>query len=175
MSYGLWRGFAKLYDFLGGTGPLLPAGEWPEQTVASDTFSWFGPVGLFLVAGTFVVGFVGYRRGVLDGLGLLLATVQSALRAESAPLLRYVEEHVPRRAPLVLLLGVDDLGYPMFGPRLERRVELVASGERADPQHADWLVADPTRADRVDRMCWRQTLRTSGGWSVFRVRPACTT
>ena len=256
-SYGLWRVFAKLHDLFGGTAALLPVGEWPPQTVASDTFSWFGPVGLFLILGSCVVGVVGYRRSVLEGVGLVLATapllwwvlfsltigydplqgrffvfpvalsasvwgtalrvrpiawavvavaacttlltlvnslekpsglhlfaqrstapvwrmprweVQATLRAEDAPLLRYLEEQVPRHASVGLMLGVDGLGYPAFGRHLERDVELVGGGDRARPADVGWLVADPSRAAEVDRACWRAMLLTPDGSAVFRAR-----
>jgi len=257
LSYGIWRVFAKLHDVLGGTNELLPVGEWPPQTVASDTFSWFGPVGLFFVLGGSVLGVAGYRRGVFDGVGLVLATapilwwvlfsltiaydplqgrffifpvalsasvwglalrtppiawaavtvagvtallvlvnslekpsgvrlvaqrttssvwheprweVQSALRAEDAPLLRYLEERVPRHARVGLMLGVDGLGYPPFGRHLDRDVELVPGDRPAGRSDVGWLVADRSRAADVDPRCWRRVFLTPAGSAMFRVR-----
>jgi len=61
-GYVLWRVFAKVHDVVGGPGEPLPAGEWPPQTTASETLSWFGPLGPAIVAGAAAAGFALYRR-----------------------------------------------------------------------------------------------------------------
>ena len=73
LGYVLWRVFAKLHDVLDGPGEPLPAGEWPPQTTASETLSWFGPLGLALVAGTAVASFALCRRAAGGALLLVLA------------------------------------------------------------------------------------------------------
>jgi hypothetical protein len=62
LSYVVWRGFAKLHDLLGAAEGALPAGEWPPQTTASESFSWFGPLGLLLVVGVGVAATVALVR-----------------------------------------------------------------------------------------------------------------
>lgn len=73
ISYVVWRGFAKLHDVLGASDGSLPAGEWPPQTTASESFSWFGPLGLVLVTGVGVATAILVRRRSLSVLALLLA------------------------------------------------------------------------------------------------------
>ena len=72
-SYVVWRLLVRLDDLLDGTNPAVPSGEWPTQTVASEIFSWFGPLGLFLVVGSAVVTLGLYRSGQASALGLVLA------------------------------------------------------------------------------------------------------
>jgi hypothetical protein len=71
-SYIVWRLLVRLTDLLDGTNPVA-SDEWPTQTVASEIFSWFGPLGLFLVAGSAVVTLGLYRSGQASALGLVLA------------------------------------------------------------------------------------------------------
>jgi len=78
VGYGLWRVFAKAHDLLDGRDEALPAGEWPPQTTASESLSWFGPLGLFLVAGAGIASVVLYRRRALPGLALVLAAAPPA-------------------------------------------------------------------------------------------------
>lgn len=74
ISYVVWRGFAKLHDVLGASDGSLPAGEWPAQTTASESFSWFGPLGLVLVTGVGAAATVAFvRRRSPSALSLLLA------------------------------------------------------------------------------------------------------
>ena len=74
LSYVVWRGFAKLHDLLGAAEGSLPAGEWPPQTTASESFSWFGPLGLLLVVGVSVAATVAFvRRRSPSALSLVFA------------------------------------------------------------------------------------------------------
>jgi len=255
-GYGLWRVFAKAHDVVGGRNEALPAGEWPPQTTASESLSWFGPLGLVLVAGAAIASLVFYRRRALPALALVLAgaplaslvlfsltieydiwqgrffvypvalsaalwglalraaplawaavaigattvflsfvnslekpagvqlfadrstesvwelerwEVQTLLRPNLAPVLRYLDERVPEDASIALALGEDDYAYPAFGPQLEREIELVSRGEQPD---AEWLVAGPERADQIDATCWRTRLESEGG-TVFERSEAC--
>jgi hypothetical protein len=98
--------------------------------------------------------------------------VQSLHDPAQAPLLRFLDESVPRDAPVALALGVNDFGYPAFGPRMERRIVLVPFGSSANEIDADWLFATGGRATEIDQGCWSPELVTDEG-SVFRQRSAC--
>jgi Glycosyltransferase family 87 len=74
VGYALWRVFAKLHDVLGGETEALPAGEWPPQITASESLSWFGPLGLILVVGCGGAAVVLHRRGRLPAAALVLAS-----------------------------------------------------------------------------------------------------
>jgi hypothetical protein len=74
VSYGLWRAFAKLHDLLGTPDDALPVGEWPAQETASDSYSWFGPLGILLVIPVAIWVLVLVRRRSLPPLALVLAT-----------------------------------------------------------------------------------------------------
>jgi hypothetical protein len=259
VSYGLWRLFAKLHDISGERDDgVLPVAGWERQDSASETYSWFGPLGLLLVLGVGVVAVILVRRRSLSPLVLVLAgaplawlvlmslsvdydawqgrffvfpvalsaalwglvlrvpvtaiaavaiaattatltlvhyiekpagirllegdapesiwsldrwQAQSILRTEMAPVLEFLETNVPEDAPVALAIGGDDFGYPAFGPRLEREVELVSSDGRTE---AEWLVAGP-RGDRIDTSCWQPALETPDGWSVLRRSEGCAT
>ena len=256
LSYVVWRSFAKLHDTLGAAEGSLPAGEWPPQTTASESFSWFGPLGLALVTGLGAAAAVAVmRRRPPSAFALVLASaplvwlvlvsvtiaydvwqgrffifpvalsaslwgialrspmlawasvavgattmalvlmnslekpsgvrlfadrsatsvwgrdrweVQSAGRPEMAPVLRFLDERIPKGDPVALALGEDDFGYPAFGPHLERRVELVPEDWDGRGVAADWLVASPAHSPGVHTACWRADLRAPGGWSVFQ-------
>jgi hypothetical protein len=73
VGYGLWRVFAKAHDVVGGRNEALPAGEWPPQTTAGESLSWFGPLGLVLVAGATIASVVLFRRRAVPPLALVLA------------------------------------------------------------------------------------------------------
>ncbi|MGH3109875.1 MAG: hypothetical protein ACRDQT_03025, partial [Gaiellaceae bacterium] len=73
-GYVLWRVFAKVHDVVGGPGEPLPVGGWPPQTTASESLSWFGPLGLALALGAAVAGVARYRRGAARMLVVVLAT-----------------------------------------------------------------------------------------------------
>lgn len=96
---------------------------------------------------------------------------QSLHRRGMAEPLRFLEERVPDGATLALALGVDDWGYPMFGPRLSRRVLLVPPGVPSESFDARWLVVGQARLGEVSRRCWGQ--RAEGAVSVFERRSAC--
>jgi hypothetical protein len=98
---------------------------------------------------------------------------QAVLRFEMKPVLRFLEEQVPPKATLALAIGEDDFGYPAFGPRLERRIELVSFGSAADDVDADWLLASRERAREIDPTCWQMVFRSSGGVVFARTRRAC--
>ncbi len=78
VTYVLWRVFAKLHDLLGEPDGTLPAAGWQRQSSASETYSWFGPLGLLLVVGVGVAAAVLVRRRALPTLALILAAAPLA-------------------------------------------------------------------------------------------------
>jgi hypothetical protein len=250
-SYLLWRPFAKLHDVLGEEDDgVLPVAGWERQDSASETYSWFGPLGLLLVVAAAVAAVLLVRRRSLPPLALVFAfapvawlvflslsidydpwqgrffvfpvalsaalwglvlrvpavpvaavavagvtaaltlvhfvekpsglrllegdapasvwtldrwEAQSILRSEMAPVLRFAEERMPGESALALALRGDDFGYPFFGPRLERSVDLAAA-----ESEAEWLVASPEHAAQVETSCREVALETPEGWRIFR-------
>lgn len=73
LSYGFWRVFAKVHQVLGTADGSLPAGEWPPQTTASESFSWFGPLGLLLVTGVGLTTVILVRRRSVPPFAVVLA------------------------------------------------------------------------------------------------------
>ncbi len=252
----LWHMFETLDDHLEAANKQFPRSSWAPPTRASESFSWFGPVGLVLLvaAGAPVscwpdVGrcpaslccsasppyVVDHRRGepaVPPVLRSVLRLSGGSLRNSlgprpprprmgvgdlrsrgddyaplAGPLLReavrspparrrrcgevwgaerwrvYLAPQpetpaealrflvtLPRHDSVALALGYNDLGYPAFGPRFERRVELVPEGSDARATGRD--VAPRQRGSvRCDR---RNVLascgRVAGG--LGRVPPA---
>jgi hypothetical protein len=69
------RGLRSVYDWLGEPQAYIAAGDAvaSSPTTASDTGSWFGPAGFWLVAGLAVVGVVAARRARLSRIGQIAA------------------------------------------------------------------------------------------------------
>ena len=68
-------------------------------------------------------------------------------------------ERQAKKGQLILLfIRREDVSYPYFGERLDRRVELPVNGRAT---HADWVVVAPTvlfppgNTPVVDRHGWR--------------------
>jgi hypothetical protein len=97
--------------------------------------------------------------------------LQSAHAPGVGPLYRFFEKEVPPRDPVALALDADDFGYPVFGPRLERRVELVPFGSDAADIQARWLLASFDRVADIDRRCWRPVLEDDDGTIFRKVSP----
>lgn len=258
VSYVAWRVFAKLHDVLDEPDRRLPVRGWEAQNAASDSLSWFGPLGFFFVVGFGAVAALLVRRRSLPPLALVLAAaplvsfvllsvslaydewqgrffvfpvalsaslwglvlhlhryavaavaiaatsaalslvhfaekpsgiallqrnaspsiwgmerweVQSLPRREMRGVLRFVEQRLPTQDMLALAVGENDFGYPMFGPRLERDIELVPEGSRGGMTETRWLVASPTRAPEIDRACSRPVHGGQEAWTVFRRLP----
>ncbi len=76
--YALWRVFAKLHDALDAPDGELPVQGWESQTVASDSISWFGPLGLLLVIGVGVAALSLVRRGALPTIAIVMAAAPLA-------------------------------------------------------------------------------------------------
>lgn len=96
--------------------------------------------------------------------------VQSLHDPALEPLFRFLDTRVPPSASLALALGVNDFGYPAFGPRLERRIVLVPFGSSAAEIETDWLYANGARSTEVDRDCWAPAFASERG-TVFRRTP----
>ncbi len=256
-SYVVWRGYQKLIDLLGT--PVVPYDDdqWKLGRLASDSYSWFGPLGLLLGSAMLAVAVVGVRRGRLPRVTLVLGAAplawlamlaltvaydpfrgrffvfpaalsaglwglvrrsrvlapaavavgattvalcflhsfekpsgitigngpeqrtiwgrerwdaQTERRTEMANVLRYAEEQIPADASVALALNGDQFGYPVFGPRLRRSVELVLAGTSRTGPAAQWLLIDATRRPGVDLRCWRRVFAAPapGGWAVYR-------
>ena len=254
-------GLVRLYDLLGEPQGYLATGDEVTSSprTASDTGSWFGPMGLLLAVGTGIAGFMLARRRSLANvagafalapvvwLGLLALTLTYhpwqgrffvfplalsaalwglALRVSAAawgavalaavtaglslvhyaekpsglrlldrertasawqmerwevqalhdpalaPLLRFLDELVPREDSIGLALGAGEFGYPAFGPELKRHVELVPFGSTGREIGTRWLLADAGRAPEIDATCWQAAFRSERG-SVFRRADGC--
>jgi hypothetical protein len=250
-----------LHDALGEPEAYLAEGDevTSSPTTASDTGSWFGPAGLFLVLGAGAAGVVLARRRSLPAVALVAATAPllwlvlialsltyhpwqgrfflypvalsaalwglalrvrplawsvAALAATTAflslvhytekpsglrllerdgptsiwqlersqaqslhdpayeSLFRFLDQSVPRDASVALAFGANDFGFPIFGPRLERRVVPVPFGSNAAEIDAEWLVASPDRAGEIDPACWTRALESEGG-TIFERTPDC--
>jgi hypothetical protein len=98
--------------------------------------------------------------------------IQSQHDPAIGPVFRFVDHDVPRRSAIALALGANDFGYPVFGPHLERRVELVPFGSSAREVETDWLVASRERTPEIDVSCWRAALRSDEA-TVFRHVAGC--
>jgi hypothetical protein len=100
--------------------------------------------------------------------------IQSSHAPGISVLYRFFDEEVPRRDSVALALGDDDFGFQVFGPNLERHVELVPFGSSAADVPARWLLAGPARAGDIEAGCWRRVLTADGG-AIFerRAAPGC--
>jgi hypothetical protein len=234
----------RLYDFLDKPDGYLAVGDTVSSSprTASDTASWFGPLGFLLVVGVAIAALVLVRRRALGHAGALAASapviwfvlvaltltyhpwqgrffiapvalsaglwglslrasalawsavalagvtaflsldhfvekpadsvwhearwqVQSQHDPEIGPVFRFVEQ-VPQHDAIAIALGPNEFSFPLFGPHLERRVELLPS------LSTRWLFADAKRAEQVDTKCWHARLRSERG-TVFERAPGC--
>lgn len=235
----------RLYDFLGKPDGYLAIGDTVNSSprTASDTASWFGPLGFLFVVGVGVAASVFARRGSLKRTSALAAfapfawfvlvaltltyhpwqgrffiaavglsaalwglslrvpalawsavalagvttllcldhyvektarsvwnesrwEVQSQHDPAVGPVFRFVDERVPKHDTIAIALGPNDFSFPLFGPHLTRRVELLPSTSTR------WLFADAERSGQVDTTCWQVRLRTERG-TVFARKLGC--
>lgn len=70
-SYAAWRTFAKMHQALSGT-TWFSVRAW-DPTRSGENYSWFGPVGFFLVLGVGVTALVLVRRRQLPARAVLYA------------------------------------------------------------------------------------------------------
>jgi 4-amino-4-deoxy-L-arabinose transferase-like glycosyltransferase len=91
-------------------------------------------------------------------------------------LIRYVDEQVPDDARVALGITPGDAAYVVFGPRLDRRLDLLRPGE-ADAPRATWALVSPSGRDALaPRLCgaWRRLPARPSGWEAYRrVRDRC--
>ncbi len=251
----------RFYDFLGQPKGYLAVGDLVASSprTASDTASWFGPLGFLLVLGAGTAALVLVRRRRLPRIAAVAATtpllwfavvaltltyhpwqgrffiapiglsaalwgltlraralawsavalaavtallsldhfaekpagvrlldrtrtssvwhlerweVQSQHDPALAPIFRFLDLNVPRHDSIALALGPNEFGFPAFGPKLERRVELVPFGSDAHRVSTRWLYADSQRATEIDSGCWHSVFRSVRG-TVFARAPGC--
>ena len=93
--------------------------------------------------------------------------VQSRHDPPLAPILEFMDRKVRADDSIALALGPNEFGYPAFGPRLSRRVELVPFGSDGVDVRTTWLLANPERAVEIDPGCWREEFSTETG-TVFK-------
>ena len=98
--------------------------------------------------------------------------VQSLHDPSVGPVFRFLDDDVPQNASIALAYGVNDFGYPVFGPHLDHHVELVPFGSNARDIRADWLLADPKRMSEIDTACWEPVFRSDNG-TVFQRQSEC--
>ena len=91
-----------------------------------------------------------------------------AIRPGTGDVLRFVQERIPAKATIGLVVTPSDITYPYFGQRLQRTVRFVAEGHRKVPPDVTWLVVRP--GSRVDMRTgiWTAVLRSAAGWTIFR-------
>lgn len=85
-------------------------------------------------------------------------------------LIRFVDERVPADARVALGLTASDAGYVFFGPRLDRRLDLLRAGA-TDAPRASWAFVSPSaRTVRSAALCarWQRLAAEPSGWTVYR-------
>ena len=91
-------------------------------------------------------------------------------------LIRFVDQRVPADARVALGITASDAGYPFFGPRLDRRLDLLGETARDAPA-ATWAFVSPSaRSAGLAEPCarWRRVAAEPSGWQVYRRAPgAC--
>ena len=88
-------------------------------------------------------------------------------------LIRFVDERVPENARAALAITASDPGYVFFGPRLDRRLDLLGRGA-VDAPKATWAFVSPSgRSTLAPRLCgaWQRLAATPDGWTVYRRAP----
>jgi hypothetical protein len=77
-----------------------------------------------------------------------------------------VDRLVPTDATIGVLVATDDFDYPLYGPRLSRRlIELQPGG--GDGSGAGWLIVSP-RGGRYPHRGWTARVTLPNGWLLFR-------
>ena len=91
-------------------------------------------------------------------------------------LIRFVDERVPENARAAVAITASDPGYVFFGPRLDRRLDLLGRGA-VDAPKATWAFVSPSgRSALAPRLCgaWQRLAATPDRWAVYRrVRERC--
>ena len=250
--------YRDLWRTLGRDDLALEVGR--DITVSASNVTWYGPLGALLLVCGLVAAVVASRRGLLPGVGALLAfapvywlialsvslfyqdaagrflmapvalagaawglairvravawglavigltalglaVLNDTKRPSGVPLLqaapasywttprwqaqgrevhvpeliRFVDSRVDPNARVGLAITPSDAGYVFFGPRLDRRLELLSSGARDAPDAAWVFVSPSARQARGPRLCdgWQQLTDSPDGWSVYRRSGSC--
>lgn len=168
LAYDPWQGrffiypvavAASLWGLVLRVPPLAVAVVAVAATTATLSLVHYAekPSGLRLVEADVLPSVWGEERWV----------AQAVPQTDSEATFRFLDE-LPRNDRLALALGMNDSAFPAFGPRLERRVELVPQGSSGEAIDSDWLLANLERAQQIDRSCWTVVLTTPDGWKGFR-------
>jgi len=88
--------------------------------------------------------------------------IARSLPAGEKPVLAELERRALSGAVIALRVRREDVSYPFFGERLDRRVVFA---DRGSPPGADWFVVAPGRASPTGR--WRPVVRNRG-WRLYR-------
>ena len=73
MSYAAWRVFAKIHYVLDAPDGHYPVTGWDAQTRASESQSWFGPVGFIFAVAAIGAAVLLFRRPAFPRLALVFA------------------------------------------------------------------------------------------------------
>jgi hypothetical protein len=74
---------------------------------------------------------------------------------------------------VALRLRQDDVSYPYFGARLDRRVRFVSGARDTDLDEADWLVIAPGLSLPSCEEAWTDVPSGERGWRVLRRSGTC--
>lgn len=101
------------------------------------------------------------------------ADAQTITRPELLQVVQGVEQHVPPRKTLGFILGPDDWDYPLYGPRLTRRLVPVPGVDTlawAERNHVHWILLGTGAPDPPPRATWFRIRFHDSGWQLL-LRP----
>ena len=82
-------------------------------------------------------------------------------------LIRFIDTRIPANATVGLDVTASDPTYVFFGPKLQRRIELIDSAAR-DVRGAQWVFASPGITLELCEQNWQKVAAKPSGWSVYR-------
>jgi hypothetical protein len=88
-------------------------------------------------------------------------------RSGEGLVLRTVERRVPNESSIAVAVWKDDAIYPYFGPRLRRRVVVVANNAGV-PDYAEWVAAAPEVTPLGCPSSWRRVAAHPSGWRLYQ-------
>ncbi len=74
---------------------------------------------------------------------------------------------------IALRLRQDDVTYPYFGSKLDRRIILAPDGDDRPLADAGWLVVAPGLSTPSCKAAWTAVSSEAGGWRVYRRSGRC--
>ncbi len=74
---------------------------------------------------------------------------------------------------IALRLRQDDVTFPYFGSKLDRRVVLAPDGKDAALSDADWLVVAPGLSAPSCTSAWKTVASGLGAWRLYRRSGRC--